>query len=49
MEKEQNKVYINGRYEIKFIGLIETWGKHRIEGEYDVISGGLLTICMTKS
>ena len=38
MEKEEDKVYINGRYEIKFIGLIKTWGKRRVEGEYDVIS-----------
>ena len=38
MKKEEDKVYINGRYEIKFIGLIKTWGKRRVEGKYDVIS-----------
>lgn len=37
MEKEEDKVYITGRYEIKFIGLIATWGKRRVEAQYDVI------------
>lgn len=26
-----------GTYEIKFIGLIATWGKRRVEAQYDVI------------
>ena len=35
MNEKEDKVYIDRR-EIKFIGLIKTWGEQRIKGEYEI-------------